>query len=65
MDWRRRIRNAEDVLAFEPADTFQLFLDAVIQSIAGGDHERFYDDVSSDARCRAEIATALAKASSA
>jgi dTDP-3,4-didehydro-2,6-dideoxy-alpha-D-glucose 3-reductase len=65
MDWRRRIRNAEDVVAFEPADTFQLFLDAVIQGIAGGDHERFYDDLSSDARCRAEIAAALAKASSA
>jgi dTDP-3,4-didehydro-2,6-dideoxy-alpha-D-glucose 3-reductase len=65
MDWRRRVRNAEDVLVFEPADTFQRFLDAVVQGIDGGDHERFYDDLSSDARCRAEIAAALADASAA
>jgi NDP-hexose-3-ketoreductase len=61
-DWRRRIRNSEDVLTFEPADTFQRFLEAVVLGSAGGDHERFYDELSSDACCRAEIAAALDKA---
>jgi NDP-hexose-3-ketoreductase len=65
MEWRRRVRNAEDVATFEPSDTFQQFLEAVVRGIAGGDHERFYDDLASDARCRDEIATALAKAAQA
>jgi predicted dehydrogenase len=65
MEWRRRIRNAEDVLTFEPADTFQQFLEAVVQGIADGNHERFTDDLSSDARCRAEIAAALTEVSAA
>src|SRR6185437_901521 len=62
MEWRRRVRNTEDVQTFEPADTFQRFLEAVMLAVETGDHERFYDDLSSDARCRAEIAAALAKA---
>jgi dTDP-3,4-didehydro-2,6-dideoxy-alpha-D-glucose 3-reductase len=62
MEWRRRVRNAEDVVTFEPADTFQRFLEAVMLAVETGDHERFYDDLSSDARCRAEIAAALANA---
>lgn len=65
MEWRRRIRNAEDVLTFEPADTFQQFLESVVRGITDGDHEGFIDDLSSDARCRAEIAAALSNASSA
>jgi predicted dehydrogenase len=65
MEWRRRICNVEDVLTFQPADTFQQFLAAVVQGIADGDHERLYDDLSSDARCRAGIAAALAKATAA
>jgi len=64
-DWRRRVRNVEDVVTFEPADTFQNFLDAVSLGIADDDHERFYHDLSSDARCRAEIAAALATLSKA
>jgi dTDP-3,4-didehydro-2,6-dideoxy-alpha-D-glucose 3-reductase len=62
MEWRRRVRNAEDARTFEPADTFQQFLEAVVEGIAGGNHESFYDDLSRDARCRAEIGAALAKA---
>ena len=65
MEWRRRIRNAEDVVTFDPADTFQQFLEAVVRGIADGNHEGFARDLSSDARCRAEIAEALAKASQA
>jgi predicted dehydrogenase len=60
VDWRRRVRNAEDVVTFEPADTFANFLEAVTSAIAGGDHERFHCDLVSDARCRDVIATALA-----
>ena len=62
MEWRRRIRNVEDVVTFDAADTFQQFLEAVVQGIADGSHERFADDLSSDARCRAEIAAALGEA---
>lgn len=60
VEWRRRVRNAEDVVTFEPADTFANFLEAVTSAIAGGDHERFHRDLLSDARCRDMIATALA-----
>ncbi|MFX8362583.1 hypothetical protein ABTL34_19675, partial [Acinetobacter baumannii] len=38
MEWRRRVRNAEDVVTFEPSDTFQQFLEAVVQGIDGNDH---------------------------
>lgn len=62
VEWRRRIRNSEDVVTFEPADTFQCFLEAVILGIVDNDHQKFYDDLSSDIRCRAEIASALEKA---
>jgi dTDP-3,4-didehydro-2,6-dideoxy-alpha-D-glucose 3-reductase len=62
MEWRRRVRNVEDVRTFEPADTFQRFLEAIMSAIADGAHERFYDALSSDARCRAEIAATLARA---
>lgn len=65
MEWRRRVRNAEDVVTFEPSDTFAQFLEAVVQGIDGNDHESFYDDLASDARCRDEIAAALAKAAQA
>ena len=65
MEWRRRVRNVEDVLTFEPADTFQRFLEAVVQAIADGNHERFTDDLSSDAVCRSGIAAALASSSTA
>ena len=60
LEWRRRVRNVEDVVTFEPADTFANFLEAVMSAIAGGDHESFHRDLLSDARCRDMIATALA-----
>lgn len=60
VEWRRRVRNVEDVVTFEPADTFANFLEAVTSAIAGGDHEHFHRDLLSDARCRDMIATALA-----
>jgi predicted dehydrogenase len=60
MEWRRRVRNVDDVVTFEPADTFARFLAAVTSAIAGGDHEGFHCDLLSDARCRDMIATALA-----
>jgi len=60
MEWRRRVRNVDDVVTFEPADTFARFLEAVTSAIAGGDHENFHRDLLSDARCREMIATALA-----
>ena len=60
MEWRRRVRNVDDVVTFEPADTFARFLAAVTSAIGGGDHESFHRDLLSDARCRDMIATALA-----
>ncbi len=60
LEWRRRVRNHEEVLTFEPVDTFQTFLQAVLTAIADTDHEKFYQDLESDARCRAAIAEALA-----
>ncbi|MBR1277675.1 Gfo/Idh/MocA family protein [Bradyrhizobium sp. AUGA SZCCT0283] len=60
MEWRRRVRNVDDVVTFEPADTFARFLAAVASAIDGGDHESFHRDLLSDARCRDMIATALA-----
>jgi predicted dehydrogenase len=59
MVWRRRVRNVEDVVTFEPADTFARFLAAVTSAMADGDHESFHRDLLSDARCRDMIATAL------
>ena len=60
MEWRRRVRNVDDVVTFEPADTFARFLAAVTSAIGGGDHESFHRDLLSDARCRDMIAMALA-----
>jgi dTDP-3,4-didehydro-2,6-dideoxy-alpha-D-glucose 3-reductase len=59
MEWRRRVRNAENVATFDAADTFARFLGSVMRAIAGGDHERFHRDQLSDAECRARIADAL------
>ena len=59
MEWRRRVRNVDDVVTFEPADTFARFLEAVTSAIAAGDHERFHRDLLDDAQCRASIAEAL------
>jgi predicted dehydrogenase len=60
MEWRRRVRNVDDVVTFEPADTFARFLAAVTSAIDVGDHESFHRDLLSDARCRDMIAKALA-----
>lgn len=60
MEWRRRVRNVESVVTFEPADTFARFLGAAAGAIASGDHERLHRDLSSDAECRDRIAEALA-----
>jgi dTDP-3,4-didehydro-2,6-dideoxy-alpha-D-glucose 3-reductase len=60
MEWRRRVRNVDDVVTFEPADTFACFLAAVTSAIAGDDHDSFHRDLLSDARCRDMIAMALA-----
>lgn len=59
MEWRRRVRNVDDVVTFEPADTFARFLEAVTSAIAAGDHERFHRDLLDDAQVRASIAEAL------
>ena len=59
LEWRRRIRNVETAVTFEPADTFAHFLDAVTRAISTGDHERFHRDLLADAECRAAIAHAL------
>ena len=60
MEWRRRVRNVDDIVTFDPADTFARFLEAVISAIAGGNHESFHRELLSDARCREMIAGALA-----
>ncbi len=60
VEWRRRIRNVDDIVTFEPADSFANFLEAVTSAIDGGDHDRFHRDLLDDARCRDMIAKALA-----
>jgi predicted dehydrogenase len=60
MEWRRRVRNVDDVVTFDPADTFARFLKGVTTAIAGGNHESFHRELLSDARCREMIARALA-----
>jgi dTDP-3,4-didehydro-2,6-dideoxy-alpha-D-glucose 3-reductase len=65
MEWRRRVRNVDDVVTFEPADTFVRFLAAVTSAVGGGNHESFHRDLLSDARCREMVATALASQNSA
>jgi len=59
MEWRRRVRNVESVVTFEPADTFARFLQSVCHAVTGGDHERFHGDLLDDAECREHIAEAL------
>jgi predicted dehydrogenase len=60
MEWCQRVQNSEDVVVFEPADTFALFLRAVTAAIASDDREPFYSDLLADADCREYIARALA-----
>jgi dTDP-3,4-didehydro-2,6-dideoxy-alpha-D-glucose 3-reductase len=59
MEWRRRVRNVENVVTFESADTFARFLEAVTRAVASGEHEPFHRDLLDDAECRAYIADAL------
>jgi dTDP-3,4-didehydro-2,6-dideoxy-alpha-D-glucose 3-reductase len=59
MEWRRRVRNHESVAAFDPADTFALFLEAACRAATGGDHERFTRDLLDDATSRHRIAETL------
>jgi NDP-hexose-3-ketoreductase len=59
MEWRKRVRNAESVVTFEPADTFARFLESVARAVASGDHEPLHRDLLADAQCRAQIAAAL------
>jgi dTDP-3,4-didehydro-2,6-dideoxy-alpha-D-glucose 3-reductase len=63
MEWRQRIHNVENVVKFEPSDTFANFLAAVTSAIADGDREGFFHDLLDDARCREQIARALAHGS--
>jgi len=60
IEWRQRIRNADDVVTFEPADIFARFLDTVTRAILSGEHEPLHRDLLADAECRARIADALA-----
>lgn len=59
IEWRRRVRNVEGPVTFEPADVFARFLEAATCAISGGDHEPLYGDLLADAECRARIADAL------
>jgi NDP-hexose-3-ketoreductase len=60
IEWRRRIRNVDDVVTFEAADIFARFLDTATRAILSGEHEPLYRDLLADAECRARIADALA-----
>jgi dTDP-3,4-didehydro-2,6-dideoxy-alpha-D-glucose 3-reductase len=59
IEWRKRVRNVESVVTFEPADIFAHFLDAAARAISAGDHEPWYRDLLADAECRTRIAGAL------
>jgi predicted dehydrogenase len=59
MEWRRRVRNIDDVVTFEAADAFACFLDLAAGAIASGNHEEFHRALLEDAQCRARIAEAL------
>jgi dTDP-3,4-didehydro-2,6-dideoxy-alpha-D-glucose 3-reductase len=59
IEWRRRVRNVESPVTFEPADVFARFLEAATRAISAGDHEPLYRDLLADAECRARIADAL------
>jgi NDP-hexose-3-ketoreductase len=65
MEWRRRVRNVEDIVTFEAADTFARFLERVAGAIASGDHEPLHRDLLADAECRVRIADAPADQESA
>jgi len=56
IEWRRRVRNVEDTVTFEPADVFACFLEAATSAIASGDHEPLHRDLLTDAGIRAGIA---------
>ena len=60
MEWRRRVRNVESAVTFDIADTFALFMEAVVSAIASGDHAGLHRDLEADAKSRAQIAIALA-----
>jgi NDP-hexose-3-ketoreductase len=60
MEWRCRVRNVESVVTFDIADTFALFMEAVVSAIASGDHAGLHRDLEADANCRTQIAAALA-----
>jgi dTDP-3,4-didehydro-2,6-dideoxy-alpha-D-glucose 3-reductase len=57
--WQRRMRNVEDVVTFEASDIFKRFLQAVVQSVATGNHEPFHLNLLADAAFRAQLANAL------
>ena len=59
MEWRRRVGNVESVVTFDIADTFALFMEAVVSAVAGGNQEALHRDLAADAECRARIALAL------
>lgn len=59
IEWRRRVRNVESPVTFEPADVFARFLEAAVRTISCGDHEPLHRDLLADAECRARIADAL------
>jgi hypothetical protein len=59
IEWRRRVRNVESLVRFEPADIFGRFLEAAMRAISDGDYEPLYRDLLADAECRARIADAL------
>lgn len=60
IEWRRRVRNVDDIVTFEAADIFANFLEAATRAILTGDHEPLHRDLLADAECRAGIAAALA-----
>lgn len=59
IEWRRRVRNVESSLTFEPADVFMGFLETAVNAISGGDHEPLHRDLLADAECRDRIADGL------
>jgi predicted dehydrogenase len=61
IEWRRRVRNVASVVTFSAADTFARFLETVARAIVNGNHERLYEDLSSDAECRAQLVEALVR----
>jgi len=56
---RRRLRNTEEIINVEPADSFGRFLDAASATKDSKDFEPFYSDLQADAVFRARIAQSL------